>query len=85
MKDARHRDAMAELYRIVERYENPPQMHYTDEAEDYFKGVIEDVRALYYKYEGDTLAQELAVAIYDIIGKLYKQANPQNLIDRERG
>ena len=83
MRDARHRDAMAELYRIVERYENPPRMTYTDEAELYFKEVIENVRSLYERYEGDTLSQELALAIYDIIGKLFKQVNPQELIDRE--
>ena len=50
MKNPELRDMMSKLYRLVEKYEEPPSVKYSDDAVKYFAQASEECASLYNEY-----------------------------------
>jgi len=83
MKDQRLREMMGKLYRLIERYETPPIIRYTDEAEEYFLGALNECRKIYNDYD-NPYARELILAFYQALGELFKSVNKLPLEERPK-
>lgn len=82
MQDQRLREMMAKLYRLVEEYENPPRLKYTDEANEYFLNAANKCTKLFNQYD-NVYAREFVLAFYKALGEVFKQKNPNGTVDRE--
>jgi len=60
MKDPAHRDLMAELYRVYERYETTPPKPALD---SYFRQLAAELGAVYDKHKDNPVAVELTIAL----------------------
>lgn len=82
MKNPKHRDLMAELYRLWEKYETMPKVIYTEDSVAYWTKICEDVSAIYNKYCEDPVAKELLIGFYNGMGEEWKIVNPNPTIDK---
>ena len=74
MKDPKNRELMTELYRLVEKYEEPPGVK-KGESEQYFLIVLNDITSIFNRYRGNEFAEELTIALYNAIGRRTASAN----------
>ena len=81
MKDQRLREMMGKLYRLIEKYEEPPKAKNEKDTLSYFEAVGNDCALLYDENKGNEFAQELLFGLYTAISKRYKAAN----IDKASG
>lgn len=82
MENPQNREIMARLYRIVERYETPPQIEYADDGVDYFLKVQKDVLGVFEDYKGNEFARELALGLYSALEQRFAARNGRNLKDK---
>ena len=81
MKDAKNRDLMAKLYRLVEKYETPLVTKYADEAVDYFKEVLKDCQKIEEEFPYNHFSIRFSVALYAAIEDRFKAVNKFPLED----
>ena len=74
MKDQQNRAMMAELYRIMEKYEIPPDCDTDQEIIQYFGQVSDDIKLFYRTYweqQRNLFARELSSALYTAISNRF--------------
>lgn len=74
MKDSKNREMMAKLYRIIEKYEEPPSIK-KEESESYFVRVWNDLSSFYNEYKENEFATALSLALNDAICKRVARVN----------
>lgn len=72
MKDTNTREVMSRLYRIIEKYEEPPGVTGED-PESYFSRAMVDIKSVYDDYSNNEFAKTLSIAVYDALGKRFKK------------
>lgn len=82
MTNPQHREMMSELYRLWEKYENPPKVIYTEDSVEFWNKVCNDTTLLYNKYHDDPVAKELLIAFYSGLCEYWKVINPNPTIDK---
>lgn len=82
MTDLKHREMMGELYRLWEKYENPPKTVYTEDAIEFWTNVCNDTVSLYEKYKDDTISKELIMAFCCGLDEQWKIINPNPMVDK---
>lgn len=75
---------MTDLYRLVEKYENPPEIDFQDEAEKYFADSFADIMTIYNGYPDIEFAKEFAVGLYECIDKRFQKKYKLPLMDRAK-
>lgn len=82
MTDPKNRDVLTRIYRLVEKYETPPKIVYSDDAEEYFSHALSDCKAVMDEFPTNSFACLLAMAVYDALDERFKAANELPLKDR---
>lgn len=77
-----NREIMAQLYRIMEKYEKTPVVSYSDEAVRYFEGVRDDIMAILSAHAGNEFARELTLGLYNALDSRFRSHNKMPLADR---
>lgn len=86
MVDSRNRELMAELYRLMERYECPPVISGADRLDKlkrYLDPLIDEVAQIVAKYSGNEFAYRLATGLYNAVDQRLAEVNPW--FERGRG
>ena len=77
MRNPETREFMQKLYRLVEKYENPPEVNTLDDSCEYFKYMIKDVSELYRQCGKNEFALRLIVAFCNAVDDRFKAVNKQ--------
>lgn len=76
MQDPQNREMMAALYRIMEKYEVPPDCNTDSEIIEYFDKVRTDINEFFITYwekQRNLYAREMSSALYHAISNRFKQ------------
>ena len=84
MKEPENREIMSRLYRLIEKYEEPPSGLFADDAAKYFAEVIADSCKLCSDFGRNEFSAEFAVAFATAIEKRFKRVNEFPLKDKPR-
>lgn len=82
MQDAKNREMMAAVYRLIEKYEKPPTMEYVDEANEYFSSVAVDCQDVFDAYKGNHFAERLLAGLFRAIDENFREKNKMPLKER---
>ena len=83
MVNAKRREMMGKLYRLVEQYEKPFSTEYADEAVEYFRKLITALADFCGEYPDDVFATEFAIALCNAVDKQFKDATTFPLKEKE--
>lgn len=67
MKDQRNRDFMAELYRLIEKYETPKAVTGLQEFDQVMQPLLDDISRTATKYTGNEFAIRLLGGLYESV------------------
>lgn len=67
MRNPKIREMMAELYKLVEKYEVIPPIALAEGEESYFKELAEDVVLFSNKWDDDAFARKFIVALFEAV------------------
>ena len=85
MKDVTNRAIMAELYRVLEKYEEPEPSAfvYQEDAQAYFYALVDDLRRIWVNYKNSPVANELGIAMFNALQEKYQQKMTRELVFKE--
>ena len=83
MKNQQTREMMGRVYRLIETYEEPPTVNDADEAEIYFRNVIDDCKSVFNSYPGNQFSERLSIALLHAINDRFKAVNQLPLPEKK--
>lgn len=82
MIDPNNREVLTRVYRLVEKYETPPKYQFSDDAEEYFTGVLKELKQVIDDFPGNDFARCLCLGIYEALEERFKAVNEMPLKER---
>lgn len=82
MIDPNNREVLTRVYRLVEKYETPPKYQFSDDAEEYFIGVLKELKQVIDDFPGNDFARCLCLGMYEALEERFKAVNEMPLKER---
>lgn len=83
MKDLKNREAMARIYRLIEKYEVPPVCRFADEAAEYYNQALADIKDVVDAFPGNDFVRRLGFALFDALDDRFHTVNGFPLTERD--